>query len=206
MFFTSTDRASTIPSNIRRVAGDFRVAIWCSLVSTLHCPLPPPSDWWGVLSDSRTVSTVVWSSHVVCLAFLFICLSDMRGRSLLFFFFFWSCFFFFPPLRSDRGRLCYFFLSFSSFICFLGCSDGMEREACVCDHGFERSDLCAEIIIIRGCQSGSWSAGQKKIRRISPKLQREYENKNKTKTKQKRQKERNNNTKHRLSRSTPVAQ
>ena len=21
----------------------------------------------------------------------------------------------------------------------------MEREACVCDHGFERSDLCAEI-------------------------------------------------------------
>ena len=25
----------------------------------------------------------------------------------------------------------------------------MEREACVCDHGFERSDLCAEIIIIR---------------------------------------------------------
>ena len=24
----------------------------------------------------------------------------------------------------------------------------MEREACVCDHGFERSDLGAEIIII----------------------------------------------------------
>ena len=24
----------------------------------------------------------------------------------------------------------------------------MEREACVCDHGFERSDLCAEIIIM----------------------------------------------------------
>ena len=24
----------------------------------------------------------------------------------------------------------------------------MEREACVCDHGFERSDLCAEKIII----------------------------------------------------------
>ena len=22
----------------------------------------------------------------------------------------------------------------------------MEREACVCDHGYERSDLCAEII------------------------------------------------------------
>ena len=27
----------------------------------------------------------------------------------------------------------------------------MEREACVCDHGFERSDLCAEIIIITVC-------------------------------------------------------
>ena len=24
----------------------------------------------------------------------------------------------------------------------------MEREACVCNHGFERSDFCAEIIII----------------------------------------------------------
>ena len=24
----------------------------------------------------------------------------------------------------------------------------MEREACVCNHGYERSDLCAEIIII----------------------------------------------------------
>ena len=23
----------------------------------------------------------------------------------------------------------------------------MEREACVCDHGSERSDLCAEVII-----------------------------------------------------------
>ena len=55
------------------------------------------------------------------------------------------------PLPSDQiGRgflVCSFFLSFSSFICFFGCSDGMEREACVCDHGFERSDLRAEIII-----------------------------------------------------------
>ena len=24
----------------------------------------------------------------------------------------------------------------------------MEREACICDHGLERSDLCEEIIII----------------------------------------------------------
>ena len=57
----------------------------------------------------------------------------------------------FFPLPSDQigeGFLvCYFSLSFSSFIWFLD-DDGMEREACVCDHGFERSDLCAEIIII----------------------------------------------------------
>ena len=69
----------------------------------------------------------------------------MRGGSLLLFF----ALVLFFPLPSDQiggGFLvCYFF---SSFICFFGCSDGMEREACVCDHGFERSDLCAEIIII----------------------------------------------------------
>ena len=45
--------------------------------------------------------------------------------------------------------VCYFFSSLSLLLfVFFGCSDGMEREACVCDHGFERSDLCAEIIII----------------------------------------------------------
>ena len=73
----------------------------------------------------------------------------MRGGSLLFVF--CSCFIFSPPPSDQIGGgflVCYFFLSFSYFICFFGCSDGMEREACVCDHGFERSDLCAEIIII----------------------------------------------------------
>ena len=72
----------------------------------------------------------------------------MRGGSLLLFF----ALVLFFPLPSDQiggGFLvCYFFLSFSSFVCVFGCSDGMEREACVCDHGFERSDLCAVIIII----------------------------------------------------------
>ena len=72
----------------------------------------------------------------------------MRGGSFLLFF----ALVFFFPLPSDQiggGFLvCYFFLSFSYFICVFGCCDGMEREACVCDHGFERSDLCAEIIII----------------------------------------------------------
>ena len=54
-----------------------------------------------------------------------------------------------PPLRSDRGRLSRLLLFplFLFFYLFFGCSDDMEREACVCDHGFERSDLCAEIII-----------------------------------------------------------
>ena len=55
-----------------------------------------------------------------------------------------------PPIRSGEVfSSVIFFLSFSSFVmCFFGCSDGMEREACVCHHGYERSDLCAEIIII----------------------------------------------------------
>ena len=73
----------------------------------------------------------------------------MRGGSLLLFF--CSCFIFSLPLRSDRGRfsrlLIFSSLSLLLFV-FFGCSDGMEREACVCDHGYERSDLCAEIIII----------------------------------------------------------
>ena len=72
----------------------------------------------------------------------------MRGGSLLLFF---ALVLFFPLPSDQIGGgffVCYFFLSFSSFICVFGCSGGMEREACVCDHGFERSDLCAEIIII----------------------------------------------------------
>ena len=72
----------------------------------------------------------------------------MRGGSLLLSF---ALVLFFPLPSDQTGEgflVCCFFLSFSSFICFFGCSDGMEREACVCDHGFERSDLCAEIIII----------------------------------------------------------
>ena len=59
-----------------------------------------------------------------------------------------SCFIF--PLPSDQiggGFLvCYFSSLF--FYLFFGCSDCIEREACVCDHGLEKSDLCAEIIII----------------------------------------------------------
>ena len=73
----------------------------------------------------------------------------MRGGSLLLIFLLLFYFFPFPPIRSGEVfSSVIFFLSFSSFVCIFGCSDGMEREACVCDHGFERSDLCAEIIII----------------------------------------------------------
>ena len=146
----------------------FRVAILVLLVSTLDCPLPPPSDWWGVLSDLRTVSTVrvVLTLGLSCLLIYLSLGYAWRVFAFFFFFFFFfcSCFFFSLPLRSDRGRFSrlLFFSSLSLLLfVFFGCSDGMEREACVCDHGFERSDLCAEIIIIiiRGCRSDPWSAG-----------------------------------------------
>ena len=72
----------------------------------------------------------------------------MLGGSLLFVF---ALVLFFPLPSDQIGRgflVCYFFpLLFLFFYLFFGCSDGMEREACVCDHGLERSDLCAEIII-----------------------------------------------------------
>ena len=79
----------------------------------------------------------------------------MRGGSLLLFF--CSCFIFSLPLRSDRGRFSrlLFFSSLSLLLfVFFGCSDGMEREACVCDHGYERSYLCAEIINNNNNNSG----------------------------------------------------
>ena len=52
-----------------------------------------------------------------------------------------------PPIRSGEAFSSVIFPLFLFYL-FFGCSDGMEREACVCDHGLERSDLCAEIIII----------------------------------------------------------
>ena len=72
----------------------------------------------------------------------------MRGGSLLLFF---ALVYVFPspPIRSGEAfSSVIFFPLLFFFYLFFGCSDGMEREACVCDHGFERSDLCAEIIII----------------------------------------------------------
>ena len=128
----------------RRVAGDFSrcyTGVPWSQCLTVRCP--PPSDWWGVLSDSRPVSTVVWFRHLVCLACLFICFSDMRGGSLLLFFAL-VLFFPSPPIRSGEAFSSVIFSSLSLLLfVFVGCSGGMEREACVCDHGFERSDLCA---------------------------------------------------------------
>ena len=64
---------------------------------------------------------------------------------LLLFYFFPS-----PPIRSGEvfSSVIFFPLFLFFCLCCFGCSDGMEREACVCDYGFERSDLCAEIIII----------------------------------------------------------
>ena len=62
---------------------------------------------------------------------------------LLLFYFFPS-----PPIRSGEAFSSVIFSSLSLLLFSFGCSDGMEREACVCDHGFERSDLCGEIVII----------------------------------------------------------
>ena len=62
---------------------------------------------------------------------------------LLLFYFFPS-----PPIRSGEAFSSVSFPLFLFFYLFFGCSDGVEREACVCDHGLERSDLCAEMIII----------------------------------------------------------
>ena len=56
---------------------------------------------------------------------------------LLLFYFFPS-----PPIRSGEAFSSVIFSSLSLLLfVFFGCSDGMEREACVDDHGFERSDL-----------------------------------------------------------------
>ena len=116
---------------------------WCRF----KCRRRVAGEWGGVLSDSRTVPVVVWSWHLVCLACLFICLSDMRGGYIyiLSYFIFSPS----PPIRSGGAfSSVIVFPLFLLFYSFFVCSDGMEREACICDHGLERSDLCAEIIII----------------------------------------------------------
>ena len=71
----------------------------------------------------------------------------MLGGSLLLFL---LLFYFFPspPIRSREAFSSVIFPLFLFFYLFFWCSDGMERETWVCDHGLERSDLCAEIIII----------------------------------------------------------
>ena len=71
----------------------------------------------------------------------------MLGGSLLLFL---LLFYFFPspPIRSGEAFSSVIFPLFLFFYLFFACSDGTEREACVYDHGLERSDLCAEIIII----------------------------------------------------------
>ena len=86
-----------------------------------------------------------WSA---LLAYLFVSQKCVAGLCFCFF----ALVFFFPspPIRSGEVFSSVIFFSSLSLLLFVffGCSDGMEREACVCDHGFERSDLCAEIIII----------------------------------------------------------
>ena len=128
----------------------FRVAILVLLVSTLDCPLPPAQRLVGCASRlaygiDSSCGLDTWSA---LLAYLFV--SRICVAGLCFCFFALVLFFPFPSDQIGGGFLvCYFFPLFLFFcLCFFGCSDGMEREACVCDHGYERSDSCAEIIII----------------------------------------------------------
>ena len=111
----------------------------------MRCP-PPVTGGVCLATRVRYRQSCGLDTWSALLAYLFV--SRICVAGLCFFFFALVLFF---PLPSDQiggGFLvCYFVLSFSSFVCVFGCSDGMEREACVCDHGFERSDLCAEIII-----------------------------------------------------------
>ena len=148
---------ATLPSELplcrfecrRRVAGDFSRcytgAPWSQRL-TVRCP-PPVTGGVCLATRVRYRQSCGLDTWSALPAYLFV--SRICVAGLCFCFFALVLFFPLPSDQTGGGFLvCYFFLSFSSFVCFFGCSDGMEREACVCDHGFERSDLCAEIIII----------------------------------------------------------
>ena len=84
-----------------------------------------------------------WSA---LLAYLFVSRIMLGGSLLLFLLLLY--FFPSPPIRSGEAFSSVIFPLFLFFCLSFGCSDGIEREACLCDHGLERSDLCVEIIII----------------------------------------------------------
>ena len=96
----------------------FALLYWCSLSQRLTVRCPPPSDWWGVLSDSRTVSTVrvVLTLGLPCLLIYL----SLGYAWRVFAFVFLLLFYFFPspPIRSGEVfSSVIFFLSFSSFVC-----------------------------------------------------------------------------------------
>ena len=88
----------------------------------------------------------------------------MLGGSLLLFLLLFH-FFSSPPIRSGEAFSSVIFPLFLFFYLFFGCSDGMEREAYVCDHGLERSDLWAEIIIIINNNNRNTNTGKKQMKR-----------------------------------------
>ena len=68
-------------------------------------------------------------------------------------------FFLFFSLPSDQiggGFLVCYFSSRSLLLFVFVCSDGMEREAYVCDHGLERSDLCVCVCVFSS--HSSWTS------------------------------------------------
>ena len=98
----------------------FALLYWCSLFSTLNCPLPPPVTG-GVCLATRvryrqSCGLDTWSA---LLTYLFVSRICVAGLCFLFF----ALVLFFVPLPSDQiggGFLvCYFFLSFSFFFFFL---------------------------------------------------------------------------------------
>ena len=71
----------------------------------------------------------------------------MLGGSLLMFLLLFFLFFSLPSDQIGGGFLVCYFSSRSLLLFVFVCSDGMEREACVCDHGLERSDLCVCVCV-----------------------------------------------------------
>ena len=113
---------------------------------TVRCP-PPVTGGVCLATRVRYRQSCGLDTWSALLAYLFVCRICVAGLCFCFLLLFYFCSS--PPIRSGEAFSSVIFsFSFSSFICVFGCSDGMEREACVCDHGFERSDLCAEIIKI----------------------------------------------------------
>ena len=135
----------------KRVAGDFSRcytgAPWSQRL-TVRCP-PPVTGGVCLATRVRYRQSCGLDTWSALLAYLFVSRICVAGICFCFL----LLFNFFPSSRIRSGEAFTSSVIFSSlslllFVFLFLCSDGVEKEACVCDHGFERWDLCAEIIII----------------------------------------------------------